>query len=180
MKNTTILLMAFACISMLASCSQSSSSTTPSATSPETLVVSSSENQDIVTTPISIETVPPSNTTTPTSQKTTVTPTVTVSKTDTPVPQNNAKTTTKTISYRTPSHQWPTSTAFSVTIEDGIITDASATFLSGDHEDRQYQSRFSRQIASTVVGKKASNLSLDTVGGASLTTEAFTQFVRSL
>ncbi len=177
MKNTAPLLIASACISMLASCSQSPSST-PSATLPETSVVSSTENRGIISTPISTETVPTSNTTTPTSQKTT--PTVTVSQTDTPAPQNNAKTTTKTISYRTPSHQWPTSTAFSVTIEDGIITDASATFLSGDHEDRQYQSRFSRQIASTVVGKKASNLSLDTVGGASLTTEAFTQFVRSL
>ncbi len=177
MKHTAILLTAFACISLLASCSQSSSSTTPSATLPETSVVASSENQDIVTTPISTETVPASSTTTPVSQKTTVTPTVTVSKTDTPAPQNNAKTTTKTISYRTPSHQGPTSTSFSVTIEDGIVTDASARFLSGDHEDRQYQSRFSNRIANAVVGKKAATLSLDTVGGASLTTEAFAQFV---
>ena len=105
MKNTATLLTAFACISLLASCSQSPSSTTPSATLPETSVVASSENQDIVTTPVSTEIVPTSNTTTPVSQKTTATPTVTVSKTDTPAPQNNAKTTTKTISYRTPSHQ---------------------------------------------------------------------------
>lgn len=179
MKNIAPLLTAFACISLLASCSQSPTSTTPSATLPETSVVASSENQNTVT-PISTETVPASNTTTSVSQHTTVTPTVTVSKTDTPAPQNNAKTTTKTISYRTPSHQWPTSTSFSVTIEDGRITDASAAFLSGDHEDRQYQSRFSNRIANAVVGKKASNLSLDAVGGASLTTEAFTQFVRSL
>ena len=104
MKNITPLLTAFACISLLASCSQSPSSTTPSATLPETSVVASSENQNAVT-PISTETVPASNTTTSVSQHTTVTPTVTVSKTDTPAPQNNAKTTTKTISYRTPSHQ---------------------------------------------------------------------------
>lgn len=105
MKNTAILLTAFACIALLASCSQTPSSTNSSATIPETSVVASFENQDIVTVPVSTETVLASNTTTPVSQKTTVTPVVTVSKKDTPAPQNNSKTTTKTVSYSTPSHQ---------------------------------------------------------------------------
>ena len=76
MKNTATLLTAFACISLLASCSQSPSSTTPSATLPETSVVASSENQDIVTTPVSTEIVPTSNTTTPVSDSKNETDTV--------------------------------------------------------------------------------------------------------
>lgn len=180
MKNIAPLLTAFACISLLASCSQASSSPTSSVVAPETSVIASSDNQDTVITPVSTEIVPSSNIAKSVSEKTTSTPTVIASDTKGNSPQGNSKTTTKTVSYRTPSHQWPTSTSFSVTIENGVITDASAIFLSGDHEDRQYQSRFSNRIANVAIGKKTSNLSLDAVGGASLTTDAFVGFVRSL
>lgn len=73
-------------------------------------------------------------------------------------------TTTKTVSYASPSHHGSTTTQFSVTTQDGVITAASATFQSGDHDDQKYQSAFSRSIASAVVGKKTSELNLDVVG----------------
>lgn len=89
-------------------------------------------------------------------------------------------TTKKIVSYITPSHRGNTTTEFSVTTQDGIITAASATFQSGDHDDQKYQNAFSRSISSAVVGKKTNNMNLDVIGGASLTTAAFEQFIKSL
>ena len=51
-----------------------------------------------------------------------------------------------------------------MTTQDGIITAASATFQSGDHDDQKYQNAFSRNISSAVVGKKTSEVSLDVIG----------------
>lgn len=92
----------------------------------------------------------------------------------------SAQTYTKTVTYSTPSRQGQTNTSFSVTVDNGVITSASAQYVSGDHEDQRYQSRFSQTIASAVVGKKLSDVSLDVVGGASLTTAAFQEFIQSI
>jgi uncharacterized protein with FMN-binding domain len=73
-----------------------------------------------------------------------------------------------------------TTTEFSISLQDDIITAISAEYVSGDHEDERYHRRFAANIANKVVGKKISEIDLDTVGGASLTTEAFMNFITSL
>lgn len=107
------------------------------------------------------------------------TPVVPVTQTSesTPTVPDTSSTVSKSLSYRTPSREGSTTTKFTVTVDGGIVTAASAQYISGDHEDQRYQSRFSNSIASAVVGKKLSDISLDVVGGASLTTEAFQEFI---
>jgi hypothetical protein len=81
-----------------------------------------------------------------------------------PTVSDTSSTVSRSISYRTPSREGSTTTKFSITLSDGVITAASAVYVSGDHEDQRYQSRFSQSIASVVVGKKLSDISLDVVG----------------
>jgi hypothetical protein len=45
---------------------------------------------------------------------------------------------------------------------------------------KKYQAGFARELSGKVMGKKIANLSMDAIGGASLTTAAFNKFVRSL
>lgn len=68
------------------------------------------------------------------------------------------------------------SISFSVTVRDGIITAASAKGGSKGISG-QFQSGFAKSLLKAVVGKKVAGLSLDAVGGASLTTAAFEKFV---
>ncbi|MBP9779227.1 hypothetical protein KBD33_01220 [Candidatus Gracilibacteria bacterium] len=68
-------------------------------------------------------------------------------------------------------------TEYSVTVDGDIITGVSMRMVSGDHESREYHDRMNRRLATTVVGKKISELNLNVIGGASLTTQAFKQFL---
>lgn len=84
---------------------------------------------------------------------------------------------TDTITYDVPHGE--TTTEFTVTTSpDDIITEASAQMISGDHESRAYQERFNRNLTNKVVGKKISELNLNVISGASLTTEAFEHFIQ--
>jgi hypothetical protein len=85
---------------------------------------------------------------------------------------------TETVTYQSPADpQDPVE--FSVTVADGVITAVSATSKSTSDISQQYQTAFTREISRRAIGKKAKDLKLDAVGGASLTTAAFEQFVHS-
>ena len=62
---------------------------------------------------------------------------------------------------------------FYVIMATSSITQARGT-------SRYYQNSFAQSVSKAVVGKKTSTLSLSAIGGASLTTHAFTQYIGSL
>lgn len=105
------------------------------------------------------------------SPKTPVKPT-----TATPTTSSSSVTHTSTISYSVPGGS--ASVVFSATVKNGVITAASSTTKAGGTSG-YYQDAFAQKISSSVVGKKASTLSLSAIGGASLTTAAFSRFVRT-
>lgn len=84
----------------------------------------------------------------------------------------------QTVSYSTPEAD--ASVEFDVTITDGIITAASSKTLATKDSTKYNQDRFTKALSSSVVGKKAKDLKVDAIGGASLTTAAFLDFVHSL
>jgi uncharacterized protein with FMN-binding domain len=84
---------------------------------------------------------------------------------------------TETVSYKTPAGSDPVE--FSVTVTDGVITAASATVKAENEISKKYQTAFVSEVSSKVVGKKAKDLKLDAIGGASLTSGAFEMFARS-
>lgn len=108
-----------------------------------------------------------------------VTPATTTGALDAPAPTSRSpKTTTRTVSYATPEDD--ASVTFTVSVKDGVITSVSSTANDPERESREWQGKFARNV-SKVVGKKISEIdSLDAIGGASLTTEAFKKFVKSL
>jgi FMN-binding domain len=85
---------------------------------------------------------------------------------------------TETVTYASPAGpQDPVE--FSVTVTDGVITAASATAKSDNDISKQLQTAFAGELSTKVVGKKAADLDVDAIGGASLTTAAFETFARS-
>jgi uncharacterized protein with FMN-binding domain len=60
-----------------------------------------------------------------------------------------------------------------ITLQDGVVTDVTATGDATDREAAQFQDRFASGIASAVVGKDISGLSVTRVSGASLTSNGF-------
>ena len=68
---------------------------------------------------------------------------------------------------------------FDVTVTDGVITAAAATPKAEHEISMKLQTGFSAELSGKVVGKKAKDLQIDAIGGASLTTKAFEQFVHS-
>ena len=79
-----------------------------------------------------------------------------------------------TVNYRTPEGSVPV--GFSVSVKGGVIIAASSTTKVGGTSG-YYQDSFAPKIASAAVWKKVAWLNLSAVGGASLTTGAFEQFV---
>ena len=86
---------------------------------------------------------------------------------------------TETVSYTSPSPDGMVEVEFSVTVSDGMITAASATPKAGKQASDYNQANFAKDLSTSVVGKKAADLDVDAIGGASLTTAAFEMFVRS-
>lgn len=82
-------------------------------------------------------------------------------------------------SYGTP-HNGSESIDVTLTVQNGIITDASISQSGYDRESQQYQSRFASGYKSYVVGKSLSSLSLSRVSGASLTTGGFNSAVATI
>ena len=111
------------------------------------------------------------------------TTTTTSSSTDTAsANSSNATTSTDTSTYKdgtysaTGSYISPNgreSIKLTVTIKDGVITDTSVENNGTDRETKQYQSQFSSNYKSLVVGKKVGDVSLSRVAGSSLTSNGF-------
>ncbi len=88
--------------------------------------------------------------------------------------QSSPTLTEKTLTYSTHHGRKRISTHFSVRLgKDEIITSVKADLISGDHESARYHTRFVQAAQTQIIGKKLSDLSLDVVGGASDTTDAF-------
>jgi uncharacterized protein with FMN-binding domain len=66
-----------------------------------------------------------------------------------------------------------------VSVTDGLITSVVITPQAESDISRQFQESFAKDISAKSIGKKAKDLKLDAIGGASLTTTAFEQFVHS-
>jgi uncharacterized protein with FMN-binding domain len=86
---------------------------------------------------------------------------------------------TETLSYDSKTPEGMVEIEFSVSVKDGIITAASATPKTEKQGSRYNQDSFVKELSGKVVGKKAKDLNVDAIGGASLTTEAFETFVHS-
>jgi uncharacterized protein with FMN-binding domain len=67
-----------------------------------------------------------------------------------------------------------------VTLEGDKITSIKNTNEANNRTSREYQADFESRIQSASVGKKIDSLSLDAVGGASLTTGAFVKAIAQI
>jgi hypothetical protein len=104
-----------------------------------------------------------------------VEPTPVSSTTETP---SAATTTTKVMSYQSPGGL--DEVEFTVTVESGIITAASATVMAQNDGSKYNQGNFAKAVSGAVVGKSVEGFDVDAVGGSSLTTAAFESFIQSL
>lgn len=85
----------------------------------------------------------------------------------------------ETLSYVVPAPDLNTTVEFDVTVKDGIITSAASRTLATADASKFNQDNFAKDLSAKVVGKKAKDLKVDAIGGASLTTTAFETFVHS-
>lgn len=85
----------------------------------------------------------------------------------------------ETLSYAVPAPGTADKIEFDVTVTDGVITRAAAVSMADHEYSKNWQGKFVAELSSKVVGKKAKDLEVDAIGGASLTTAAFETFVRS-
>ena len=85
---------------------------------------------------------------------------------------------TEIISYRSPAGE--DKVEVTVTVNDGIITAVSSKTLGTNDASKYNQNNFAKNVSGKAVGMAKKNFKIDTVGGASLTTAAFNQFVQSL
>lgn len=93
----------------------------------------------------------------------------------TPKPVATAVTKTSTVTYRTPAGSDPVT--FIATVKGGIIISASSVTKAQNGTSIWYQDKFATKVSQAVVGKKIAGLNLSAIGGASLTTAAFEQFI---
>lgn len=68
----------------------------------------------------------------------------------------------------------------SLTITNDVVSDANVTNMASNETSERYEDSFINSYRSYVVGKKLSELKLDRVSGASLTTEAFNDAVAQI
>lgn len=83
------------------------------------------------------------------------------------------------LSYNVPAPDTSASVEFDVTVTDGIITAAASRTIATTDASKYNQDNFAKDVSAKVVGKKAKDLKVDAIGGASLTTLAFETFVHS-
>ena len=65
-------------------------------------------------------------------------------------------------------------------LTSGLITSASVKALSQQHTSLRYQQDFIQNYKDQVVGKKIADLNLNTVSGASLTTDGFNSALNTI
>lgn len=80
--------------------------------------------------------------------------------------------------YNTPGGQ--ESITVSLTVDDGKVTNTSATASGNDNNSKQYQSMFIANYKSQVVGKSLEDISLSRVSGSSLTSGGFNKAVSDI
>lgn len=85
----------------------------------------------------------------------------------------------ESLSYDVPAPDTKAQVEFDVTVTDGVITSATSRTLATADASKYNQDNFAKALSAKVVGKKAKDLKVDAVGGASLTTLAFETFVHS-
>lgn len=175
MKKLTPPFVLLASVITLSSCTQS----TPTTTVPVTPTTTVTTGTVTPTTPTTTTGAVASGAEmTPVATGTTATPTSSsgnTSTTQTVGPQFYTR--VETVSYMSPAGK--EEIEFSVTVADGVITAANARPLATDKSSLYNQGNFANAVASSVVGKKAKDLDVHAIGGASLTTAAFETFVHS-
>ncbi|MDD2745779.1 MAG: hypothetical protein PHU93_04540 [Candidatus Gracilibacteria bacterium] len=89
----------------------------------------------------------------------------------------DTKIVSQVVNYKSPAGD----ESIKVTIEtsNGIISSVTATPMATHEVSKKLQTSFSTSIG-VAVGKPIASFKLDTVGGASLTTKAFNEYVQSL
>lgn len=102
---------------------------------------------------------------------------VTPEATPAETPAATAETTTQVVQYQSPGGR--DEIEFTVTVENGVITAASAKPMATNDGSIYNQGNFVKAL-DTVVGKSVAGFDVDVIGGASLTTAAFENFVQSL
>ena len=158
-------------LALLASISLLTSCTVPGM-APKTTPVAPTTPVETVAPVAPIETIPVAPVSTGTTEST-----GTVSETTPTLSPVSALTRKETVTYNTPEGMVPVE--FDVTITDGMITSATSNTLATSDASKYNQDNFAKDLSAKVVGKKAADLSVDAIGGASLTTTAFVQFVKS-
>lgn len=110
---------------------------------------------------------------TPTSSQTSGTSSTSTSSTSTADANAQYKdgTYTQEGSYITPGGQ--ESITVTVTLKNGIVTDSSVQNIANNRDSREYQSLFTNNYKSKVVGKPIGEISLSRVAGSSLTSSGF-------
>lgn len=89
------------------------------------------------------------------------------------------KTFTSTVSYNVPENGVQ-SMSVTVTLNENVITNISILQSKGAGKSRNYQNNFEASYKSLVLGKDIKSVSLSRVGGASSTTNAFNQAIKSI
>lgn len=105
----------------------------------------------------------------------TVAPTTTSSEV---TPVGSSRTSTGIMTYTNPAGQDKVS--FTLTQNAGVIESLVVTSLAENEFSKNWQAKFIEAASSEIVGKNLKDLKLNAVGGASLTTGAFNQFIASL
>ena len=83
-----------------------------------------------------------------------------------------------TVTYDNPGGGDPV--RFQLEIKDGVITKASSEVLADNAISQKYQTAIAQAISGVVVGKTLSELQVDRIGGASLTSGALRKVVQEL
>jgi len=83
------------------------------------------------------------------------------------------------VSYLTPARTSHELTV-SLTVAQGIVTDATIIYDKGDGFSNAHQERFDGAYKAEVIGKPIDSISLSRVGGASLTSGAFNDAVKKI
>ena len=88
------------------------------------------------------------------------------------------KTITKTIEYPTPER--PETANFTISLNnDNTVNSVSVSIESHERETNYAVSQFNKNINSKVSGKKLSEINIDAIGWASLTTAAFNSVIKN-
>lgn len=86
---------------------------------------------------------------------------------------------TEKVSYLTPART-EHKMAVSLTVTDGVVTEANVVYDEGDGFSNPNQERFDAAYKAEVIGKSLADISLSRVGGASLTSQAFNDAVAKI